>query len=271
MKKVKDFMLTLFFLTGAIGTFAQEDGKLEIPLSEPGKRGTLKVNLMSGSIKITGYNGQTVVINYKSKEKSISKSGRQDGLVRIPANTINLEGSEHDNTVIVKSNSFSRGVNLEIEVPRDFDINAKTHNDGDIVVDNIVGEVVTTNHNGDITLGNISGLALANTFNGDIKIAYNQVTAGIPMSYNTYNGKVDLTLPQGTKANFKMKSAMGEIFSGFDMQLEPSRPETSTDNKSGVYKVKINEWVRGKINGGGPEITIKTYNGDVYIRKAGGN
>ena len=97
------------------------------------------------------------------------------------------------------------------------------------------------------------------------------MTSGIPMSYNTYNGEVDLTLPEDTKANFKMKSDRGEIFSGFEMQLEPSKPETRADSKSGVYKVKVNEWVKGKINGGGPEITIKTYNGDVYIRKAGGN
>ena len=169
MKKVRKCLLTLLFVTFAGSVFAQEDGKLEIPLSEPGKRGILKVNIMKGSIKIAGYEGKSVVINYHSREKPISKSNREDGLIKIPANTINLEATEHENTVIVKSNSFNRGVDLEIKVPRDFDVNAKTHNNGDVFVDDIVGEVATTNHNGDITLENISGLALANTYNGDIK------------------------------------------------------------------------------------------------------
>lgn len=34
-----------------------------------------------------------------------------------------------------------------------------------------------------------------------------------------------------------------------------------------VYKVKVDNWVRGKMNGGGPEITIQSYNGNIFIRK----
>jgi hypothetical protein len=39
------------------------------------------------------------------------------------------------------------------------------------------------------------------------------------------------------------------------------------DKKSGVYKVTIDDWKRGDVNGGGPEITLKNYNGDILIRK----
>lgn len=38
---------------------------------------------------------------------------------------------------------------------------------------------------------------------------------------------------------------------------------------SGQYKIVIDEWKKGDINGGGAEITMKTNNGDVYIRKKG--
>ena len=34
-----------------------------------------------------------------------------------------------------------------------------------------------------------------------------------------------------------------------------------------VYKVIVDEWKRGDINGGGPELTIKNYNGDIFIRR----
>jgi hypothetical protein len=32
----------------------------------------------------------------------------------------------------------------------------------------------------------------------------------------------------------------------------------------------VDKTVRGKINGGGPEIQFKDFNGNIYIRKAGG-
>jgi len=39
------------------------------------------------------------------------------------------------------------------------------------------------------------------------------------------------------------------------------------DTKAGVYKVVIDDWKRGEVNGGGAEITMKNYNGDILIRK----
>jgi len=34
--------------------------------------------------------------------------------------------------------------------------------------------------------------------------------------------------------------------------------------------VRIDKTVRGAINGGGPEYQFKNFNGNIYIRKAGG-
>ena len=35
----------------------------------------------------------------------------------------------------------------------------------------------------------------------------------------------------------------------------------------GVYKISVEEWVIGDINGGGPEMTFKSFNGVILIRK----
>jgi hypothetical protein len=35
-----------------------------------------------------------------------------------------------------------------------------------------------------------------------------------------------------------------------------------------MYGLKVDEWVYGKIAGGGPEVMMKTTFGAVYIRKA---
>ena len=87
------------------------------------------------------------------------------------------------------------------------------------------------------------------------------------MSFNTYNGDVDVTFPGSMKGSFKLKTSRGEILSGFDMAITKSEPIKKTNTKSGTYKVSLDDWVRGDVNGGGPEIVMKTYNNDIYIRK----
>ena len=64
-----------------------------------------------------------------------------------------------------------------------------------------------------------------------------------------------------------MKTEQGEIFTGFDIKVATSGPVQVKDKKSGVYKVTIDEWKRADVNGGGAEISMKNYNGDIYIRK----
>jgi Putative adhesin len=123
------------------------------------------------------------------------------------------------------------------------------------------------NYNGEITALNISGSVIATTYNGDIKITFDKITDGVPMSYITYNGNVDLTFPGITKASLKMKTQQGEIYTGFEMNITSSGLVQNKDSRSGTFKVSIDEWKRGDINGGGPEYTVKTNNGDIFIRK----
>jgi len=76
-----------------------------------------------------------------------------------------------------------------------------------------------------------------------------------------------INYPAATKATFKMKTDQGDIYTGFDMNVTTSGPVKQQDAKTGGFKLKIDEWKRGDINGGGAEMTLKTYNGDIYIRK----
>jgi DUF4097 and DUF4098 domain-containing protein YvlB len=158
-------------------------------------------------------------------------------------------------------------MDLEIEVPSGFDLDIHTYNDGDLMISNIQGELALTNYNGEILAVNISGSAVATTYNGDIKITFDKITENTPMSYSTYNGDIDLTMPASTKASFKMKTEQGEIYTGFEMDITSSGPVQKKDANSGTFKIVIDDWKKGNINGGGPEMTMKNYNGDIYIRK----
>jgi hypothetical protein len=274
MKKVmtiaKSFIVWAILFVAVADAIAQSSGEIPIPLSDPARRGKLKAHLNSGSIKVRGTGRKDVLVKYSSmKEEEENKHDKntRDGLKRISGGTLDLEVSENGNVVKAESDSWSNQVNLEIEVPSGFDVDIKTYNDGDLAVEGIQGEVVITNYNGEISAMNISGSVVASTYNGEIKVAFDKVTEGTPMSFSTYNGDIDLTFPAGLKASLKMKTEQGEILSGFDMNLIKGGPVTRTDAKSGTYKVKIDEWVKGDVNGGGAEFTMKNYNGDIIVRK----
>lgn len=115
---------------------------------------------------------------------------------------------------------------------------------------------------------NVSGNVVANTVNGAVTVTFNSVEGKAPMAFTTLNGNVDVTFPASTKANFKVKSDQGEVYSDFDMDIDKSQPKRDKSSQSCLYKISMDEWVYGKINGGGPEVMMKNMNGNIYIRKA---
>ena len=285
-------LIIFLLLSGALPLMAQNDTKeqMTVPLTDPSKPGVLEVGLVNGSIHIVGYNGKEVLIeavpgseegNMKTKEKikvKVNTSTASDdspassaGMRRLtPNNGFELSAEENNNRVEIESNSFKRPISLKIRVPQKFSLKVSTVSNGTITVENVNGELEIDNVNGPIELTNISGSAVANTINGAIKATFTDVNATAPMAFSTLNGRIDVTFPASAKANFKIKSDRGDIFSDFDMDIDKSQPQATRSSQSGMYRVAVENWVKGKVNGGGPEIMMKSMQGDIYVRKAEG-
>ncbi len=267
MKKLL-IIITGLLLTSGYSGFSQDSGELVVPFSDPAKPKKVIVDLRRGSIEVVGSNRQDVLIYYEPTDSKRDDNGTSsDGLKRIASASMNLEISEKDNTIEIESDSWNKGVNVKVEVPYMVDLHVESYNDGDLFVSNIKGEVVADSQNGRITAENISGSLIADTYNGAIRVTFDEIKPDTPMAFSTYNGDIDLTLPASFKGTMKMRTARGDILSGFDFTLEKSEPETKKDTKTGTYKVYMDEWVRGRINGGGPEFMLKNYNGNIYLRK----
>jgi hypothetical protein len=302
MKKMKIagvFLLTMMLATKSMSQAAADTKEqLTVPLSEPGKPYKLNVGLTNGSIKIVGYEGKDIVIDAeandgrkkaadkdKDKEKgtninvnpnvningNTNKDKENSGMKRLlPAgNGMELSAEEKSNRVTIHSDSWKRAINLTIKVPQNggtFKIS--TVNNGDIEISNINGEMEVENINGHVRLTNISGSVVASTVNGNMVTVFKSVDPKAPMAFTTLNGKVDVTLPADAKANLKMKSDRGEVYSDFDVAVDQTLPKVNRVAEKGLYKLNIEDWVQGKINGGGPEMLMKTMNGNIYVRKA---
>lgn len=268
MKSIKYTLPILsFILLFSASALAQD--QVAVPLSNPDQPGKLKIGIVRGSISVNGYDGKEVIIRYGSEDnEDRDREVTKDGLRRISNNTVGFEAGEDDNEVEISGVSPMRDISFKISVPRNFSLELSTVNGGDIIVENISGEMEIQNVNGEITLNNVSGSAVVNTVNGDIKATFNTIAQNKPMAFSNLNGDIDVTLPANAKVTAKMKSEWGEMFTDFDMDISrQDKGKIDASSDSGAYKVSVNNWIYGNINGGGPEYLFKSMRGDIYIRK----
>lgn len=268
MKTVK-VLLLIISLIFSKKIAAQDNEKIVVPLAQPGKAGYLEVNLFSGSIKVTGYSGKEVIVIAESKETDHEEHGEKkeaQGMKRIKNNSMELEVEEKDNKVEVRSNSM-QNMNLTIQVPYNFSLNLKTVNEGDLIVENVTGEIEADNVNGEIKMKDIGGSAVLNTVNGGIDVFFKEIDKGKPMAFTTLNGDLNISFPADIKSTIKMRSEMGEIYTDFDIQPSSNAGKVEKVQDGKGTKYKLEKWITGNVNGGGPEYTFKTMNGNIYIKK----
>lgn len=270
MKTIKITALFIFSLLLTGNLFAQSQ-LITVPLSDPGKTYKLDMHLLDGSIKITGYEGKDIIVDV---ETDSSKSHRNEetgsGMHRIDGgNSVDLTATENNNTVNISAGRSRKAVTIVVKVPQTtatFTVGTVTH--GDITISNISGTMEVNNVNGSITCNNISGSLVANTVNGKVLVTFKSIDPKAAMAFSTLNGNIDVTFPAGTSANFKLKSDRGDVLTDFDMAIDKTQPKATVTNEDRMHRISIEDWIYGKINGGGPEIMMKNMQGSIYIRKA---
>jgi hypothetical protein len=244
--------------------------RVTVPLSAPGQPATVKVHLLSGSIIVTtGASNQVVVETASERARERRDRNVPAGMHRIDtgARSFNVE---EDHNVVNIIPDLGGNMNLTIQVPVNTSLELKSVNGGRIDVTGVNGELNVENTNGSINLHNVSGAVAANTLNGSLTVTLDRVTPDKPMSFSSLNGRVDVTLPADTKAKLRLKSTMGAVYSDFDVKMEPdtSRPVIEDGRGQGLrYRVRMDRGMYGSINGGGPEYSFQTMNGNILIHK----
>jgi hypothetical protein len=88
------------------------------------------------------------------------------------------------------------------------------------------------------------------------------------MAFNTWHEDIDITFPANYKATLKMLSEQGEIYSDFQVDLQNQRRKVDDKrSRDGKYRISFQKYINGTINGGGPEVQLRNYHGNIYIRK----
>jgi len=246
----------MVFAQGATGD------RIVVPDRNSSHPRVVNCSLLNGAITVKAYGGREVMVD---GERSRSHDA-PTGMRRIGDSTRGLEVVDDDNVITVHRRNGGNG-NVYLTVPVDTSLRLHTLS-GSIDVEGVHGEVEVHTLNGHVTLTGISGTVSADSQNGPIKVTMDGVDASKPLAFSTLNGVVDLTLPQDVKANLTVKTNHGAVYSDFDVTLGGSRALTERNGSAdGRYRIRLDNTIRGSINGGGVDLTIRTFNGGVYIRK----
>ncbi len=260
--------LLLVLMSCSTGSsFAQSEAEVfTIQLSNPGAPAELDMHNGSLQISVLGEDRDDMEFSIRGAEESRNRNRRNNGLTRITSNP-GFVVEELDNRVSFESSWGNDDYHVIVRVPVETSLNLRTVNGGDMRVEGVRGDHELQNINADITALDIRGSVSAESPNGEIVVRLLEVTPDTPMAFSAINGDVDLTFPPGFSAEARIDPGRGSTYTDFEFTLDdtPSQVETSQDGQG--TRMEVKREIRGLLNGGGPLLQIKTFNGDVYIRQ----
>lgn len=154
----------------------------------------------------------------------------------------NGHSSTHNNDV---------NVDFTVRVPQGVRLRASTIN-GNVETGALGSDVEATTINGSIKIS-AAGIARASTINGSITASLGNANWTSPLEFKTVNGGITLDLPSNTSAEVRAETLNGDISSDFPMNI-----------LTRVGRKHLN----GTIGSGGRELSLKTINGSIHLRRA---
>ncbi|MCJ8318272.1 MAG: hypothetical protein MJK12_01475 [Colwellia sp.] len=269
-------------LAGSMQVASAAEKNYSLPLSKPGEPVSIEIEVYRGSITVVGYKGDTIEISAKTstfsgKDKDLKKvkhkmnknnsSRSTKGLKSVKSQSMRLEIEEKNNEVEIISEVSNQHVDLVIKVPQRSSVEVELYKGGDINIDGVNGGLELESYEGMIIAKNISGPIVAETVRTDIVVSFSAFAKTSPSSLTSHMGNVDITLAKKVAANVSVQTYQGEIFSGLDNDFVLV-DEIKKSKKGQKQKIVLGGIMQAKVNGGGQELSLISYSGNLYIRKA---
>ncbi|GAB4022927.1 DUF4097 family beta strand repeat-containing protein [Spirosoma koreense] len=257
---MKKLLLLSLSLAWCLTTANAQEYKTKLTNSKDRK---VTIEMDAAQLKIEGHNSDEVLIQASSGYEAPPE--RAKGLKPIYNTAVDNTGiglavtQESGGLKIEKA--ARKQITYTIKLPRKVAILYQEVNwhGSKVMISNMDGDLEIRTNNSSIDLDNVTGPVVANTINGEVNVVYSNLSQEKPTAISTINGPIDITLPAGSKANLKLSSIQGEMYTDFDLGVK--------NTKDGMSKVGGGRNIDGTTNGGGVELQLKTINSNIYIRK----
>lgn len=244
---MKKFSLLILILYGWYSTLASQSNQYDIPLSSPGEAGLLEIDVYNAGIEVEGYEGAVVQLSIQDKR---TKKGR-----RTPEFLYDIIEKDNHVSIIAKERPRIKGIQLVLKVPRNFSTKLTTYWGPAIEVRGLQGEVEANGHFTDLQLFDLRENVVATTKEGRIQARFQKLKADSIIFVSNYNGNTEVSFPRSTKATLLLDNFFGKYDSDFKLTLD-TRPD----------KKNASKFIHRLLNGGGPEVKLINYFGNINIK-----
>jgi hypothetical protein len=217
------------------------------------KGGRLEIINVTGKIEVSPATGPQVEVwahrevRTRSEEEAKARLAKAQMLEDVGPDHVRIEAKPNDQGV-----SFGPHGRITIEyrvkVPAGLVTSFRTEN-GPMRVENIEGRITLASTNGPIIGRGLSGSVDASTVNGGIEIGLTAVNGDSKLV--TVNGPATLIVSPDVSADIEAAAINGGV------TTQDGLPLTTSD--------RTNKRVTGRINDGGPRISVHTTNGGVRV------
>ncbi len=211
-------------------------------------KSTGKLVISTPGVTVEGYDGNEII--FTGKGKGGEEDERAKGLRPVSASGL------QDNTGL--------GINVADKGAKGISISysfSKVIGNSTATFRNIESEIEVSVQYNKIDLENVTGPLTVKSVYGGIDVKFGQNIKG-PVSLVSVYGYVDVSMSPATKANLKMNTSWGEILASADFKIDIEK-----SGSADMISYSENH-IKGKLNGGGVDMTLTSSYGKVYLRKS---
>jgi hypothetical protein len=236
---IRCFALVAFITTGACALTAAptKDIHRTFPLDSHGR---VTIDTYKGSIRVSTWDRNEVDIAVRIEEdggpfaQSVTRAD-----VRFDASPSDVRiRSDYDWFFL---DGIAPLYHYTVRMPRTASLRIKDYKSESEVSD-LAADLQVDTYKGSVQLRNHAGGLTVNTYKGDLRAEFAAVTA--PSRIETYKGSIDLRMPR--ESRFDLYTDLGR------------RADLNSDFERRAF--------RSPVNGGGPELRLKSYKGEFRLR-----
>jgi DUF4097 and DUF4098 domain-containing protein YvlB len=222
------------------------------------KNGRFEIANQNGEIQVKGTTGTEVKV---TAHREVYAGSDEEAQRRLKA--LKMREDVSADRVVIEAQQdgegprFGRGVGIrwEVEVPDGLTVTVKTMN-GPVRLDDVAGRITAATTNGNVSGTGVSGAVQGSSVNGSVSMKLEALSGDVRLQ--TVNGSVRLEMPATVSAELDATTVNGGV---------------SVDDKLGLVDVSANRGgstsIRGRLNMGGPRVTLQTTNGGVRVSTPG--
>lgn len=216
--------------------------------------GRLSVDNVNGNVTVVGGSGNSVEIVAVKKGKNQEALDAIEIVIDSSSDAIRIETEFPDKGV---KGWFSWGddkgsVSYTIMVPESANLESIESVNGALEISGVNGVVKASTVNGSIKASDLANNAKIETVNGSVNASFASLSGASKAACESVNGRITVSLPDGTNATVKAETINGGIDGG-DFGLKTNKGFVGRD-------------LEGDIGNGSARLSLSTVNGGIKIK-----